>query len=95
MPIGRCCWRARARTAVRALIEAGVPFDRGARRQRWRSAARRRTRSQRIVHAGGDATGRNLIKALLEMAAATPSIRIVTDCFVVDLVDQRRPRQPA
>jgi L-aspartate oxidase len=39
----------------------------------------------RIVHAGGDATGRNLIRALLEMVAATPSVRVVAECFVAEL----------
>lgn len=69
---------------VRGLIEAGVPFDRGTDgevvlgREAAHSAAR-------IVHAGGDFTGRNLTAALLQMAAATPSIRIVSEAFVVDI----------
>lgn len=69
---------------VRGLIEAGVPFDRGADgevvlgREAAHSAAR-------IVHAGGDFTGRNLTAALLQMAAATPSTRIVSEAFVVDI----------
>lgn len=70
--------------AVRALIDAGVPFDRSADGQvaLGREAAHS---AQRIVHSGGDATGRNLIASLLEMAAATPSLRIVSEAFVVDL----------
>jgi L-aspartate oxidase len=70
--------------AVRALIEAGVPFDRapdGAialSREAAHSIAR-------IVHAGGDATGSNLIRALLQMVAATPSVRVVRACFVAEL----------
>jgi L-aspartate oxidase len=73
--------------AVHSLIEAGVPFDRAGDgtialcREAAHSVAR-------IVHAGGDATGRNLIRALLEMVTATPSVRVVTRCFVVDLERQ-------
>jgi L-aspartate oxidase len=73
--------------AVRGLIEAGVPFDRGKDgevvlgREAAHSAAR-------IVHSGGDTTGRNLIRSLIEMAAATPSIRIVPGCVVVELIRQ-------
>ncbi|MBK8176443.1 MAG: L-aspartate oxidase [Rhodospirillales bacterium] len=71
--------------AVRSLIDAGVPFDRApdGRIVLGREAAHS---IDRIVHAGGDATGRNLVGALLAMIAATPSVRIVTDCFVTDLV---------
>lgn len=69
---------------VRALIDAGVPFDRTTQgdvalgREAAHSVAR-------IVHAGGDFTGRNLVAALLKMIAATPSVRLVPDCFVIDL----------
>ena len=71
--------------AVRSLIEAGVPFDRA--RDGTLALSREAAHSvARIVHAGGDATGRNLIRALLEMVAATPSVRVVTECFVVDLL---------
>ncbi|HYN39793.1 MAG TPA: FAD-dependent oxidoreductase, partial [Rhodospirillales bacterium] len=74
--------------AVRGLIEAGVPFDRSADgevvlgREAAHSAAR-------IVHSGGDTTGRNLIHSLLDMVAATPSIRVVPECVVVDLIRQQ------
>ena len=70
--------------AVRSLIEAGVPFDRA--RDGTIALSREAAHSvARIVHAGGDATGRNLIRALLAMVVATPSVRVVTECFVVDL----------
>ena len=71
--------------AVRALIEAGVPFDR-ARDGRIALGREAAHSVARIVHAGGDATGRNLIRALLEVVAATPSVRVVTECFAVDLL---------
>lgn len=74
--------------AVRGLIEAGVPFDRGADGEvtLGREAAHS---FARIVHAGGDTTGRNLIRSLLDMVAATPSIRVVPECVVVDLIRQQ------
>ena len=74
--------------AVRDLIEAGVPFDRGTDGEvtLGREAAHS---FARIVHSGGDTTGRNLINALLEMVDATPSIRMVPDCVVVDLIRQQ------
>ena len=70
--------------AVRSLIEVGVPFDRA--RDGTLAFSREAAHSvARIVHAGGDATGRNLIRALLAMVVATPSVRVITECFVVDL----------
>lgn len=69
---------------VRALIAAGLPFDRspdGAPllgREAAHGAAR-------IVHAGGDATGRTLVAALAARVRATPSIRVETNAFAVDL----------
>ncbi|MGZ8997102.1 MAG: FAD-dependent oxidoreductase, partial [Rhodospirillales bacterium] len=72
---------------VRALIDAGVPFDRA--HDRTIALGREAAHSAaRIIHAGGDFTGRNLIAALLRMVAATPSVRLVTECFVVDLARQ-------
>jgi L-aspartate oxidase len=71
--------------AVRALIDAGVPFDRG--HDGTITLGREAAHScARIVHAGGDFTGRNLVSALLRMVAAAPSVRIISECFVVDMV---------
>lgn len=69
---------------VRALLAAGLPFDRDADgapllgREAAHGAAR-------IVHAGGDATGRTLVAALVERVRATPSIRVETNACAVDL----------
>lgn len=74
--------------AVRSLIEAGVPFDRDG--DGGVTLGREAAHTfARIVHSGGDTTGRNLVHALLDMVAATPSIRVVTDCVVVDLIRQQ------
>ncbi|KAA0592899.1 L-aspartate oxidase [Azospirillum lipoferum] len=70
---------------VRRLLEDGLPFDRAPDgspllgREAAHGAAR-------IVHAGGDATGRTLVTALAERLRATPSVRVETDAFAVDLV---------
>ncbi|MCM8738215.1 L-aspartate oxidase [Azospirillum sp. A1-3] len=70
---------------VRRLLDDGLPFDRAADgspllgREAAHGAAR-------IVHAGGDATGRTLVTALAERLRATPSVRVETDAFAVDLV---------
>jgi L-aspartate oxidase len=65
-----------APAAIEALIRHGVAFDKtpdGALRLGLEAAHRRR----RIVHAAGDGTGRELIRALVEAARRTPSITIL------------------
>jgi L-aspartate oxidase len=42
----------------------------------------------RVVHAGGDATGAELERALTEAVRATPSVRSVEHAFLVDLVTE-------
>jgi len=42
--------------------------------------------AHRIVHAGGDATGRVLSDALLARAAATERLKLFDHCFVIDLL---------
>ncbi|SMH35639.1 L-aspartate oxidase [Azospirillum agricola] len=69
---------------LRAMLADGLPFDRDANgapllgREAAHGAAR-------IVHAGGDATGRTLVTALARRLRATPSVRVETDAFAVDL----------
>ncbi len=74
--------------AVRELADAGVPFDRNA--DGGLALGREAAHGcGRIVHAGGDATGRMLIDSLLEQAAKTPSVHLFTECFAVDVVMHR------
>ncbi|MFO1152213.1 MAG: L-aspartate oxidase [Rhodospirillales bacterium] len=75
-------------TAVRSLVDAGVPFDRT---DTGELALGREAAHSfgRIVHAGGDATGRTLIASLLEDAERAPSVHLLSGCFAVDLVVQR------
>lgn len=76
---------ARAPACVRDLERWGVRFDRtpaGELALGLEAAHGRR----RIVHAGGDATGRAILEALAQAAAATPSIRLVVGCRALDLL---------
>lgn len=71
---------------VRSLIKMGTQFDlengefaltkEGAHSQR------------RILHANGDATGYEIVRALSENAVANPKIEVWDDHFVIDLVTQ-------
>ena len=71
---------------VRSLIKMGTQFDlengefaltkEGAHSQR------------RILHANGDATGFEIVRALSEKAVANPKIEVWDDHFVIDLVTQ-------
>lgn len=40
----------------------------------------------RVLHAGGDATGRELVRCLWERVRRTPAIRIFDGCFALDLL---------
>lgn len=42
--------------------------------------------ASRIIHANGDATGRELSRVLLDRAAACERLRIFENCFVIDLL---------
>ncbi|MBY0262537.1 MAG: FAD-binding protein, partial [Phycisphaerales bacterium] len=42
--------------------------------------------ANRILHANGDATGAELSRCLLEKLAATPGVRLFSDCFALDLI---------
>ena len=70
---------------VERLIEIGMRFDRDA------SGALSLTREgghgrRRIVHTDGDATGRELSRALLAACRQDPRIRLFEKCFALDLV---------
>lgn len=69
------------------LIDLGAPFDRDAAGEieLGREAAHGR---RRIVHAGGDATGRHVHKWLSEAVENNPSIDIQTSAFAWDLAVQ-------
>lgn len=43
----------------------------------------------RIVHAHGDATGAEVVRALLALVSQEPNIEVCTDCCVLDLLTRR------
>jgi L-aspartate oxidase len=68
------------------LIEWGARFDReGARLALTREAAHSK---RRILHAQGDSTGREIVRALVERARAMPEVELLTRLFSIDLVMQ-------
>jgi L-aspartate oxidase len=66
------------------LIDWGANFDRdGARLALTREAAHSKSR---ILHAQGDSTGREIVRALVAKARATPGIALLPRIFSIDLV---------
>lgn len=76
---------AEAPDAVAELEALGVRFDRDA-TGRLRLGQEAAHRAARIVHAGGDGTGRAICKALIRAACASPRIEVRTGAFAWDLV---------
>ena len=71
--------------AVRRLVEIGAELDRdaGGELELGREAAHSR---RRILHAGGDATGAELVRALGRRALRTDGVRLFDRAFVAHLV---------
>jgi L-aspartate oxidase len=61
---------------VNDLARRGVAFDRGA-DGRFNLGLEAAHSRRRIVHAGGDCTGREILRALIKSARATPSITVL------------------
>ena len=69
--------------SIRRLIELGIRFDRdGGNLARGREAAHS---IARVLHAGGDATGRAIVATLVRAVQAS-GVRIIENSFVIDLV---------
>ncbi|GAA0421404.1 hypothetical protein Acor_77490 [Acrocarpospora corrugata] len=75
--------------ALKRLMEHGARFDRDAdgELQLTREGGHRRNR---IVHAGGDATGAEVQRALIEAAAHEPRIEVIEHALVLDLLKDAR-----
>lgn len=71
--------------AVRELQDWGMRFDADADGQLALGLEGGHS-SQRILHANGDATGKELVRTLWERIRATPSIRVFESCFALDLL---------
>jgi L-aspartate oxidase len=74
---------------VQHLIDWGARFDQADGNLLYTREAGHS--ENRILHAQGDATGREISRALLKKAHDVPHLRIFTHCFVIDLltVDQQ------
>lgn len=70
---------------VRELMEWGAIFDR--RGENLLLGLEGGHSAPRIVHALGDATGREISDTLIRVARVTNRLRIFEDCFAVDLVE--------
>ncbi|MDR1692393.1 MAG: FAD-dependent oxidoreductase, partial [Oscillospiraceae bacterium] len=70
---------------VRRLAEMKVPFDLDAEGDFAITREGGHTRN-RVVHAGGDATGRETVRALMNLAANRQNISFLGGCFVTDLL---------
>jgi L-aspartate oxidase len=73
-----------APTHIREMIEWGVVFD--ATDGELALGREGGHTAHRIVHAGGDATGKLLTEGLLARAEATEGLKIYENCFVIDLM---------
>ncbi|MCL2587978.1 MAG: L-aspartate oxidase [Oscillospiraceae bacterium] len=70
---------------IRTLVEMGVPFDQdelGGLRNTREGGHRRR----RVLHAGGDATGRETVKALSARADRRENVTLMGRTFLVDVL---------
>lgn len=76
---------------VRELIHLGAVFDRGADGELTLTREGGH-RANRIVHAGGDATGAEIQRALHEAVRRDPWIRLVEHALVLDLLSDRDGR---
>src|SRR3990172_7361457 len=69
---------------IQELIEWGMKFDRnGTKLAFTREGAHSRSR---VLHAHGDSTGREILKALMAKAKSIPQIRVEAHAFVLDLL---------
>jgi L-aspartate oxidase len=69
---------------IQELIEWGMKFDRnGVHLAFTREGAHSRSR---VLHAHGDSTGREILKALMARAKAVPAIHLQPYAFVLDLI---------
>jgi L-aspartate oxidase len=76
---------AEAPLGIETLIRLGAPFDRAADGALDLGREGAHTR-RRIVHAGGDATGRAILQTLIAAVRATPSIEVREGMVADDLV---------
>ncbi len=85
--VRRICEAGPAR--VRELIDWGMRLDRSTASKAAEGVALGMEAAHshaRIIHADGDATGRELARCLWEKVKAIPSVRVFEKCFALDLI---------
>ncbi len=70
--------------AIQDLLKLGVPFDRVGGKLAFTKEAAHST--QRILHAGGDATGRSIQDTLIQKVQADPYIEALEECIALRLL---------
>jgi L-aspartate oxidase len=70
---------------IARLLEMKVPFDIDEEGDLAITKEGGHTR-RRVVHAGGDATGRETVRVLMKLAADRSNITFLGDCFIVDII---------
>ncbi|MEX2213956.1 MAG: L-aspartate oxidase [Phycisphaeraceae bacterium] len=79
---------------IRELIDWGMRFDKARIESEEGPIALGREGGHcqpRILHADGDATGKELATTLLRQVKKKERVRLFTDCFVIDLITQEGP----
>jgi len=72
-------------TRIKELLDWGIRFDRDV-EGRLKLGLEGGHSLSRILHADGDATGRELFRCLWERCVATAGVRVFTKCFCLDLI---------
>ena len=73
---------------IRKLIEIGVSFDRNESGDDLDLSREGGHGRERILHANGDSTGREVIRGLIEEIKKRPNIRVWENTFALDLLTQ-------
>lgn len=72
---------------IQELMDWGMSFDASAANPQQPALGREGGHSaRRVVHSDGDATGKSLVRTLVDCARASDRIRLFDQCFVVDLI---------
>jgi len=71
---------------VEDLLRWGAAFDRSADGDSLALGREGAHSDARVIHANGDATGREIVRVLLDQVRANPRIRVFDRCFALDIL---------